>query len=82
MKMQDFSVSVPVDLSVFLLSAVAIWIVFAVALLYMDVSNESAKSTLSFMEEMRMSPSLFREFLFINIIIPSLIVLTVIMMSI
>lgn len=82
MKMQDFSVSVPVDLSVFLLSAVAIWIVFAVALLYMDVSNESAKSTLSFMEEMRMSPSLFREFLFVNIIVPSLIVLTVIMMSI
>lgn len=65
-----------------LLSAVIIWIGFAVALLYMDVSNESAKSTLSFMEEMRMSPSLFRELLMVNIIVPSLIVLTVIMMSI
>ena len=65
-----------------LLSAVVIWIGFAVALLYMDVSNESAKSTLSFMEEIRMSPSLFREFLLVNIIVPSLIVLTVIIMNI
>ena len=65
-----------------LLSAVAIWIGFAVALLYMDVSNESAKSSLSFMEEMRMFPSLFRGLLMVNVIVPSLIVLTVIMMSI
>lgn len=65
-----------------LLSAVAIWIGFAVVLLYMDVSNESAKSTLSFMEEMRMCPSSFRELLMVNIIVPSLIVLTVIIMNI
>lgn len=65
-----------------LLSAVAIWIGFAVVLLYMDVSNESAKSTLSFMEEMRMCPSSFRGLLMVNIIVPSLIVLTVIIMNI
>lgn len=65
-----------------LLSAVIIWIGFAVALLYMDISKESAKSSLSFMEEMRVFPSLFRELLMVNIIVPSLIVLTVIIMSI
>ena len=65
-----------------LLSAVAIWIGFAVALLYMDISNERTKSSLSFMEEMRMYPSLFRKFLLVNIIVPSLIVLTVIIMNI